>query len=686
MVPARENSIEIEIGHVLYLDIVGFSKLLVDEQSACTARLNHVVKQTQPFSVAAAIDKLFRLPTGDGMVLVFFTNPEAPVRCAIEIATALKEDSPFGLRMGIHSGPVNKIFDVNDRANLAGSGINLAQRVMDCGDAGHILLSQRAADDLAQSSQWQSLLHDLGECQVKHGLRIHLVSLHNDEVGNAGIPQKIARAHEQDAGGIHSLAVKPLDNFSGDLTKDYFADGMTDELITKLSQIVALKTVISRARMMKYKHSDKSCREIAFELNVEAVVQGSVVLAGDDARVTAQLIEAKTENTLWGESYTYNLANIIQLQNEVSLAIANAIALKLTPAEEARLTADRVVNPQAYKYYLRGKNWQLGDDNTDARIDLLEKAVFLDNNFAEAYAELSDAYSAKAYFFTSGAKEWEIKAEAALERALEIDPTLPDAILARARLLWRPTTGFQHEKTIAEVKRALALIPNSSEIIFFLASIYFHVGLLEEAETLFQRADVIDPDSPTIKFARGTLCLLRGDYSQATAIIEANLTGMVRSWVEYNLISAYYFAGRTEEARARLKMAKTQFKDTGGILAASQAFFLALDGDRARAQEKIEEALKIGQGFGHFHHTTLIVAHTYTAMDEFDLALKYLEYTAENGYPNLPWFERDPNLDKLRSYPPFVAFLDRLRPRLARLREIAASNANQSQTSSGTVT
>ncbi|MDQ6626575.1 MAG: adenylate/guanylate cyclase domain-containing protein, partial [Verrucomicrobiota bacterium] len=354
MFPASENSIEIEIGHVLFMDVVGFSKFLVDEQSACTARLNEVVRQTRQFSAAAEADKLFRLPTGDGMVLVFFTNPEAPVRCAIEIATALKAGSTFGLRMGIHSGPVNKIFDVNDRANLAGSGINIAQRVMDSGDAGHILLSNRVAEDLAQSSQWQEFLHDLGECEVKHGVRVRLVSLHNDEIGNASIPEKVSRAHERKSGGIQSIAVKPLDNFSGDSTKEYFADGMTDELTTKLSQIVALKTVISRTRMMKYKHSTKSCREIAFELNVEAVVQGSVVLAGDDARVSAQLVEAATENNLWGESYTYNVANIIQLQNEVALAIANAIALKLTPAEEARLTADRIVNPQAYKYYLRG--------------------------------------------------------------------------------------------------------------------------------------------------------------------------------------------------------------------------------------------------------------------------------------------------------------------------------------------
>ncbi|MGI8431713.1 MAG: adenylate/guanylate cyclase domain-containing protein [Chthoniobacterales bacterium] len=147
-----EKSVEIEIGHVLFMDIVGYSKLLVDEQTACASRLNQAVKQTQQFALAAEADKLFRLPTGDGTALVFFTNLEAPVRCAMEIVQSLRDSANFGLRMGVHSGPVNKIFDVNDRANLAGSGLNIAQRVMDCGDAGHILLSRRVAEDLEQLS------------------------------------------------------------------------------------------------------------------------------------------------------------------------------------------------------------------------------------------------------------------------------------------------------------------------------------------------------------------------------------------------------------------------------------------------------------------------------------------------------------------------------------------------------
>src|SRR5947207_2970207 len=195
-----ETDAQLEIGHVLFMDIVGFSKLLVDEQRNCTNRLNQIVRNTEPFRNAEAADKLIRLPTGDGMVLVFFTSLEAPVRCAVEIAKTLKNSPDFGLRMGIHSGPVNKISDVNDRSNLAGGGINIAQRVMDCGDAGHILLSKRVAEDLEQHSKWRPHLQDLGECEVKHGVRVNVANLCTGEVGNPALPEKLSRAkQEQDA-------------------------------------------------------------------------------------------------------------------------------------------------------------------------------------------------------------------------------------------------------------------------------------------------------------------------------------------------------------------------------------------------------------------------------------------------------------------------------------------------------
>jgi hypothetical protein len=183
--------VKFEIGHVLFIDIVGYSKLLINEQSEQIHKLKEIVRGTEQFRIAEAEGKLLRLPTGDGGALVFRTSPEAPVLCALEIAKALKNHSKLHVRMGIHSGPVNEVSDLNEQANIAGAGINIAQRVMDCGDAGHILLSKRVADDLEQYPQWRSQLHELGECEVKHGVRIHLFNLYSDGIGNAETPAKL---------------------------------------------------------------------------------------------------------------------------------------------------------------------------------------------------------------------------------------------------------------------------------------------------------------------------------------------------------------------------------------------------------------------------------------------------------------------------------------------------------------
>src|SRR5216684_1581779 len=172
-----KKEIQLEIGHVLFIDIVGYSKLLINEQSEQLQKLKEIVRGTEQFRIAEAAGKLLRLPTGDGGALVFRTTPEAPVLCAMEIAKALKNHPELRVRMGIHSGPVNEVTDLNEQANIAGAGINTAQRVMDCGDAGHILVSKRVADDLEQYPQWRSQLHNLGELEVKHGVRVGVVSL-----------------------------------------------------------------------------------------------------------------------------------------------------------------------------------------------------------------------------------------------------------------------------------------------------------------------------------------------------------------------------------------------------------------------------------------------------------------------------------------------------------------------------
>src|SRR5213076_2252662 len=185
-----KKEIQLEIAHVLFIDIVGYSKLSIDDQHAAIEELTKIVRASEQFQRAEAANRLIRIPTGDGMVLVFYTNPEAPAQCAVEISRARKEHPRLQLRMGIHSGPVSGVVDVNERANVAGAGINMAQRVMVCGDAGHILISKHVAEDLEEYKQWRPLLHDLGACEVKHGMRISIVNLYADQMGNPQPPKK----------------------------------------------------------------------------------------------------------------------------------------------------------------------------------------------------------------------------------------------------------------------------------------------------------------------------------------------------------------------------------------------------------------------------------------------------------------------------------------------------------------
>src|SRR5438046_317207 len=207
---AEHPEVKFEIGHVLFIDIVGYSKLLITEQSAQLQTLKEIVRGTEQVRLAEAEGKLLRLPTGDGGALVFRTSPEAPVRCAMEIANALKDYPKLRVRMGIHSGPVNEISDLNEQANIAGAGINMAQRVMDCGDAGHILLSRHVAEDLEQYPQWQPQLHDLGECEVKHGVRVSVVNFYTDELGNPDVPEKLRQAKAaQTASATSASDTKP---------------------------------------------------------------------------------------------------------------------------------------------------------------------------------------------------------------------------------------------------------------------------------------------------------------------------------------------------------------------------------------------------------------------------------------------------------------------------------------------
>jgi len=392
MASESESDLRLEVGHVLFIDLVGYSKLLIDEQKERLRQLTNIVLAT-PQVREAANEELVRLATGDGMALVFWNSLEEPARCALEMARALKEHPEIQVRMGIHSGPVSKVTDRNGHTNIAGPGINLAQRVMDCGDAGHILLSRRVADDLAQYRQWSERLHDLGECEMKHGLKLALTNLFGDDFGNAAVPAKLASAIARrkatrkfqiglaitatlllTAGIVFfrfkssakssrirpaepppkSIAVLPFDNLSRDPENAYFSEGIQDEILTRLAKIAELK-VISRTSTQRFKSSPDNLPQIAQQLGVANILEGSVQKPSDQVRVNVQLIHAATDTHLWAETYDRKLTDVFAVESEIAKTIAERLKAKLTGSAEHVLASRPTENPEAHQLYLKGR-------------------------------------------------------------------------------------------------------------------------------------------------------------------------------------------------------------------------------------------------------------------------------------------------------------------------------------------
>src|SRR5215469_10421475 len=388
MSSASEFDVRLEIGHVLLVDIVGYSKLLITEQRERLQTLNEIVRNTAQFRSSDVNGMLVRIPTGDGMALIFRDNVEAPLRCAVEISRAVKTHPEIHLRMGIHSGPVSEVRDVNERTNIAGAGVDFAQRVMDCGDARHILLSKHVADDLAPHPRWNRYLHDLGDCEVKHGVRVSVVNFYDDQFGNATPPRKFEAVQKRRARvrwaevaiGLlvlaaivaafvfllrrptrstlvnveKSIAVLPFENLSGDPNNAYFAEGIMDEILTKLASVRDLK-VISRTSTAKYQSKPDNLKAVAQELGVSTVLEGAVQKAGDKVRVNVQLVDARADTHLWAKSYDRDLKDVLGVESEVSQQIADALQAKLSPSETDALASARTQDTEAYDLFLRGE-------------------------------------------------------------------------------------------------------------------------------------------------------------------------------------------------------------------------------------------------------------------------------------------------------------------------------------------
>ena len=544
----------LEIAHLLSIDVVGYSKLLVNEQIELLQELNQIVRGTECFRKAETKGKLIRVPTGDGMALLFFHSPEEPARCALEISRTLQGHPHIQLRMGVHSGPVNQVTDVNDKTNIAGAGINVAQRVMDCGDAGHILLSGHIAEDLTHYRHWQPYLHDLGECEVKHGLRLHLVNLYKDSVGNPNLPDKLKRGRRwKQTSGVSvrpvatarwpkyvltavllvsalalaisfsvfyrraspgvarsasgksaavgfpivekSIAVLPFENLSEDKANAYFAEGIQDEILTRLSKIADLK-VISRTSTQHYKSAPENLSEIAKQLGVAHILEGSVQKSGDVVRVNVQLIKAANDSHLWADTFDRKLTDIFSVESEVAKAIADQLRAKLTGQEEQVIAAKPTDNPEAYDAYLRGLAYTLKTTTSPANAlaaqKYLREAVRLDPKFALSWALLSYA-DAVGYIVQSLQPTVALREEArqAAETSLALQPNLGEAVVAKGYYHYACLKDY--DTAVRYFEQARPLLPNSSRIPESLAYLTRRRGQWDRSESYFNEAERLDP-------------------------------------------------------------------------------------------------------------------------------------------------------------------------------------------------
>src|SRR5947209_492718 len=571
-----KREVKLEIVHVLFLDIVGYSRALTDEQQELIDRLNQVVRGSEEFQKAAAADRLIKIPTGDGMALIFYSSPEQPVNCAVEISRALKNFSSLPVRMGVQSGPVSAVTDLNDRVNAAGMGINVAQRVMDCGDTGHILLSKRVAEDLQQYSRWRPHLHDLGEVEVKHGERVHVFNFYTDDAGNPDLPQKVIGAAVQSRrvtappamkpakSERPSICVLPFANMSGDPEQEYFSDGISEDIITDLSKISALH-VVSRNTAFTFKGKAVDVGQVVSQLKVSHVAEGSVRKAAGRVRITAQLIDGANDSHIWAERYDRDLNDIFAIQDEISHAIVDALKVKLLPEEKKAIEQHGTENVDAYNLFLMARQtystgYEADPRRLDAIIRMCRRAVEIDPNYADAWALIALA---------ENVLRWNVGRQggdaglAAAERALALNPDLAEAHAIKARIL---SEENRNDEASREIEIALRLDPESYQANRCAALLRFRQKRIKEATTYWEKALTLD----------------EGDFGSA---------GM--------LVSTYTALGDQEGAQRAAKITlerceKNLTRDANnGAAMGHGANALAELGQRERAKEWMERALLV---------------------------------------------------------------------------------------------
>ncbi len=693
MASESENDLRLEIGHVLFIDLVGYSKLLIDEQKERLRGLTDIVLATRQVHESPD-EQIVRLPTGDGMALVFRSSPEEPAQCAVEIAQALKTRPEIAVRMGINSGPVSEVTDVNGRTNIAGAGINMAQRVMDCGDAGHILLSQRVADDLAQFRHWSSRLHSLGECEVKHGVKLSISSLFGDDFGNPTVPAKLAgaiarrKAKQRLRSGLavaavlvlaagvllmhfksgapqiraaaspKSIAVLPFDNLSQDPENAYFSEGIHDEILTRLAKIAELK-VISRTSTERFKSSPDDLPRIAQQLGVANILEGRVQKPSDQVRVNVQLIHAASGADLWAETYDRKLTDVFAVESDIAKAIAGNLQAKLTGSAEHVLASRPTEDPKAHQLYLKGRYFwnKRNPENLKKAIDYFEQAIAQDPAYALAYSGLADAHAVFPYYASTPPKDDARKALAAARKAVQLDDSLSEAHTSLANAL---VLNMQYAAALPEFQRAIELNPNYATAHHWYGEALQGEGHFNQGVAELMRAQDLDPLSLVVNCVLGSTLSVAGRDDEAIAqlrkTIEMDPTFDLTHWF---LGQAYEDKGQIAEAIAQYEKATQLNPDPAALASLARAYALA--GRKKEARKILDDLTTASQ---HRYVSAYALAVIHLSLGEKDEALRLLEESYKDGAAFdtgvFGTVKIDRRLDSLRGDPRFEKLVEQI--------------------------
>src|SRR6266516_4414146 len=607
-----KKEIQLEIAHVLFIDIVAYSKLSINEQRAAVGELTQIVRATEEFQNAEASERLIKIATGDGMALVFYTSPEAPVRCAVEISRVLQDDPRLRVRMGIHSGAVSGVVDVTGQANLTGAGLTLAHSVMGCCDGGHILLAKHIAEDLTEFEEWRPLLHDLGTCEVKHGVQVAVVNLWSDDVGNRQLPQKFEALRKQRArvrwvevaaavlllAGIvaafvlvskrsarstsivpeESIAVLPFENASNEPNSEYLSEGISEALINSLSELQQLR-VIARPTAFRYKPKDVDPRQVGRELGVAAVLTGKVRQVQDALNVQVDLVDAVTGAQIWGAAYDRKIADLLAVKQAIAQEVTAKLKLKLSSEEQRRLVKHDSTNAEAYQFYLRGRYFwnKRTSDGIKQAIEHFQQSIERDPNFALGYVGLADSYTGLTFYNFVAPHEAMPKAKESAIKALTLDDTLAEAHTTLAHILINYDWNWSAAEK--EFKRSIELKPDYATAHQWYAIHYLTaMGRLEEAVQEMKKALELEPASLVMNTFMGATLYHAGRYDEA--IDQCRRT----TQMDPNFAVAHWHLGLAYEQKRLLGTATEEFKKAISLSGGSPLMKAALG--RAYAESR----------------------------------------------------------------------------------------------------